>query len=245
MTKTLIILTGAEGTGKTTLAKKLLPHMWNAASFDAENILQVNPFIYGRKFVNLSIQNSVSLISNFFDAGYNTVLAGSFIGNLAGYDAFRKHFRYRATIYVVMLTASKPVRDKRRIKRDKPSTKRFRDKLDKKYPFDPALRDAKRDYTYIEIDNSRHSIKKTVQAIRKAIPEAFRDMPRGTIAQFDEEAGNGLIEREDGSEIRFHRTALAKPSPKPGWGDLVAYDTGEDESGSIAVNVIIIRPRRW
>ncbi len=83
MRHTLVILVGHEGTGKTTLVKALLPLLVpKSASFDAEDILQIHPFIFNAKFQTLAIQNSLSLIHNLFDAGYSTVAAGSFLNEI-------------------------------------------------------------------------------------------------------------------------------------------------------------------
>jgi len=172
--KSLIILTGPEGSGKTTVAKALLPELKIGASFDAENILQVNPFKMDAKFQKLAIDNSVDLIENFFEAGYQTVVAGSFIGDVDGYDAFRKIFKQKVNVYVLMVTATKAVRDKRRIKREKPSTKQERDWMEKNYPQDETLKSADRDYKYVEVDSSSLSVKQTIAKIKKVIPEVFK-----------------------------------------------------------------------
>lgn len=103
-----------------------------------------------------------------------TVLAGSFLGNLGDYDRFRKFFKRRVNIYMVLLAASKKVRDRRRIERDKPSTRRLSDMLDEKYPQDTSLASARRDYAYLEIDNSKLSIRKTIEIIKASMPDIFR-----------------------------------------------------------------------
>ncbi len=172
--RNLIILEGQEGAGKSTIIKAILPELTNGAAFDAENILQVNPFEYNLDFQKLAIQNSVSLIENFFTAGYRTVVAASFIGDIKQYDRFRKAFKKKTNIYIVMLVAPKSTRDQRRLKRKKPTTKYWRNRLDKLFPQDTSLKDAKRDYKYIEIDNGRLSINETVKAIKKALPGVFR-----------------------------------------------------------------------
>jgi hypothetical protein len=110
------------GCGKSTLAKAITSHLKNGASFDAENILQVNPFEFNDKFQSLAIKNSVSLIHNFYEAGFETIVAGSFISDRGGYDRFRKLLTVNPNIIVVMLTANKSTRDERIITREKSVT---------------------------------------------------------------------------------------------------------------------------
>tara|TARA_Y100000310_G_scaffold338639_1_gene428841 strand:- start:79 stop:591 length:513 start_codon:yes stop_codon:yes gene_type:complete len=165
--KKLILLTGQEGAGKTTIAKHILPHLKKGASFDAENILQVNPFIYNKKFQELAIRNSVDLINNFYNAGYTTVVAGSFFGDIKGYESLKKKLKYKCKTYIVYLSASKTVRDKRRLKRNKPTTKKMMDWIDKNHPKDTTLMNTKKDYVYIEIDNSNLSLQKTIRKLLK------------------------------------------------------------------------------
>ena len=64
-------------------------------------------------------------------------------------------------------------------------------------------------------------------------------MPKGTISQFEEKTGHGLIEQEDGSVVRFHRSALVTPSSRPRVGDHVTYDIGRDGNGPVAANITV------
>jgi hypothetical protein len=174
---TLVLLCGQEGAGKSTLAKGVTPYLKNGAAFDAENILQVNPFNFNDAFRALAIKNSISLIQNFFEAGFETVVAGSFIGNRDGYDAFRKLLQVDPKIYIVMLNASKVVRDERRITREKPTTREWRDDLDRRFPPDRSLYDSKSsgDYEYIEIDNSELTLAETLKQVCLQIPGVFTE----------------------------------------------------------------------
>jgi len=174
--QSLIIICGQEGVGKSTLAKAITSHLKNGASFDAENILQVNPFEFSAAFQALAIKNSVDLIHNFYAAGYEAVVAGSFINDRKGYDAFRKLLNVSPKIYIVMLNAAKQIRDDRRIKREKPTSKEIRELVDTKCPPDPTLRDSqkKADYIYLEVDNSELTVDTTIECLRHSIPDVFR-----------------------------------------------------------------------
>ena len=64
-------------------------------------------------------------------------------------------------------------------------------------------------------------------------------MPKGTISQFEEKAGYGLIQQEDGSVVRFHVCALVTLILDPGVGDHVTYDIGGDENGPGATDITV------
>ena len=101
MNKTLIILCGLEGSGKSTLTKALLPHLKNGAAFDAETILQVNPFEFNETFQNLAISHAADLIFNFYEHGFDTVVAASFINDRFWYDRFRTLLPGLYNIYLI------------------------------------------------------------------------------------------------------------------------------------------------
>lgn len=73
-------------------------------------------------FLNLMWNNVACLTRNFWEAGYRTVLAGSFLSNLGHDNAFRMVLPDDANISVVQLCAGKPTRDVRRAERPKQST---------------------------------------------------------------------------------------------------------------------------
>ncbi|PIR86913.1 MAG: hypothetical protein COU11_03605 [Candidatus Harrisonbacteria bacterium CG10_big_fil_rev_8_21_14_0_10_49_15] len=169
--KKLLIIAGQEGVGKSTLTKALLPELENGAAFDAENILQVNPFVFGPEFKDLAIANSMALVYNFFEHGYERVVAASFINGQDGYERLKPKLKHNPKILVLQLTASQEVRDKRRIEREKPTTKEWRDIVDavREKPFD------KEDpgYTYAEIDNSELTVDETVVMIKERMVDFF------------------------------------------------------------------------
>ncbi|MDD4989307.1 MAG: hypothetical protein PHV42_02675 [Candidatus Pacebacteria bacterium] len=172
--KSLLIICGREGAGKSTLAKAIVPYLKNGASFDAENILQVNPFLFDENFQSLALENSLDLIHNFFEAEYENVVAGSFLIDQNHFDAFKAKLKYESKIYILMLTVDKGIRDERRLNRDKKTTKEWMDLVDSKFYLETSLRDnADESYTYFEIDNSKMDVADTIELLKKQIPQFF------------------------------------------------------------------------
>jgi hypothetical protein len=170
------LVTGGEGVGKSTIMSALLPHTSNGAKIDAEDVGQVNPFTFDQPFLDLLWNNVTAVIMNYWAAGYPTVIAGSLLegDTHASFRQFRRRLPNDIGVYVVHLTASRQVRDERRIHRAKLSTKEWRERVDASYPTnDTSLRDNAGEYRYIPIDNSMQSSAETVAAIMRAIPEIY------------------------------------------------------------------------
>ena len=74
-----MVVTGGEGAGKSTVMAALLRQTPCGAKVDGEDIGQVNPFSFDRAFLDLLWSNLVAVIGNFWEAGYHTVIAGSFL----------------------------------------------------------------------------------------------------------------------------------------------------------------------
>lgn len=179
--RSLIVVTGGEGAGKTTVMRALLPHAPNAAKVDAEDVGQVNPFRMDEAFIRLLWDNVRGLICNFWAAGYSTVITGSFLveDTDSRYQQFRGGLPDDIDIYLVQLQASKTVRDRRRIEREKPSTKEWRDRVDAFNPGGTSLMNAESDYRYVRVKNDLQSVDDTVAVILQAIPEVFGDGSTG------------------------------------------------------------------
>lgn len=176
LTRSLILVTGEEGVGKSTLMSALLAHTPGGAKVDAEDVGQVNPFEFGPDFLDMLWRNVASVIGNFWDAGYATVITGSLLDGDT-YDSFRQFRQYlpsSVSIQIVHLHASKPERDRRRIRREKPSSKEWRDRVDAAYPpDDTSLRDHATDYGYIAIDNTALELDETLARVFAALPDLY------------------------------------------------------------------------
>lgn len=154
----------------------LLPRTPGGAKIDAEDVGQVNPFIFNQAFLDLLWDNVTSVIANYWAAGYPTVITGSLLDGdtHTGFRQFRMRLPDDIDVYVIHLTASKPVRDQRRIDRAKPSTKEWRDRVDASYPAgDTSLRDNANDYRYIPISNDAQQLTETLDMIMQTIPEIY------------------------------------------------------------------------
>jgi hypothetical protein len=168
----LIIISGEEGAGKSTIVRALLPSTPYGARIDAEDIGQTNPCPMDDTFFDLLRRNVAGLVENFWAAGYVNVIAGSFLRRYSDYVSFRQLLRPSA-VFLIDLLVDKEVRDHRRITRAKRTTQEWRDMVDQ-IPEDRTIRRATdADYRYIGIDTTDLDVGGTVQRIKGAIPEVY------------------------------------------------------------------------
>ena len=169
----LIIVSGEEGAGKSTIVRALLPSTAYGARIDAEDIGQTNPCPMDDTFFDLLRRNVAGLVENFWAAGYVNVIAGSFLRCYSDYVSFRQLLPRPAAVFLVDLLADRQVRDHRRITRAKQTTQEWRDMVDQ-IPEDRTIRQAAdADYRYIGIDTTNLDVAGTVQRIKDAIPEVY------------------------------------------------------------------------
>jgi hypothetical protein len=169
----LIIVSGEEGAGKSTIVRALLPSTPYGARIDAEDIGQTNPCPMDDTFFELLRRNMAGLVENFWAAGYVNVIAGSFLRRYSDYVSFRQLLPQPSAVFLVDLLVDKRVRDHRRITRAKQTTQEWRDMVDQ-IPEDRTIRQAAgADYRYIGIDTTDLDVAGTIQRIEDAIPEVY------------------------------------------------------------------------
>lgn len=169
----LIIVVGQEGSGKSTTVRALLEVTPQGAQIDAEDVGTVNPWRMDDAFMRLLHANVADLTRNFWDAGYQNVIAGSFMSNYSDYQKFRTRLARDANVYIIHLCATKQTRDARRIEREKESSEEWRDKVDRADPEDATLQNQDGGYHYIRIDNDALMVADTVAIVQHAIPEVY------------------------------------------------------------------------
>ena len=162
----LIIVSGEEGAGKSTIVRALLPSTPRGARIDAEDIGQTNPCPMDDTFFDLLRRNVAGLVENFWAAGYVNVIAGSFLRRYSDYVSFRQLLPRPSAVALVDLLVDREVRNRRRITRAKQTTQEWRDMVDQ-IPEDQTIRQAAdADYRYIGIDTTDLDVASTVQRIK-------------------------------------------------------------------------------
>ena len=171
----LIIVSGEEGAGKSTIVRALLPSTPRGARIDAEDIGQTNPCPMDDTSFDLLRRNVAGLVQNFWAAGYVNVIAGSFLSRYSDSMSFRQLLPRPSAVFLVDLLVDREVRNRRRITRAKQTTQEWRDMVDQ-IPEDQTIRQAAdADYRYIGIDTTDLDVARTVQRIKGAIPEVYAD----------------------------------------------------------------------
>jgi chloramphenicol 3-O-phosphotransferase len=169
----LVIVSGEEGAGKSTIVRALLPHTPRGARIDAEDLGQTNPCPMDDQFFDLLRRNVALLVRNFWSAGYGNVVAGSFLRSYVDYVAFRRLLAEPAEVFLVELRVTRDVREHRRLTRAKRTTQEWRDRVDL-IPEDVSLRRAVgADYRYVGVDTSGLDVAETVRKITAKIPEVY------------------------------------------------------------------------
>lgn len=157
------MVVGQEGVGKSTLVRALLPVLQHGAVLDGEDVGQVNPWVYDEAFRALHRRNVAAVVCGFWDAGYRTVVAGSFLSTRAEYDAFRPLLPDDAEVTVVQLRVDQAVRDARRTSRAKVTTQEWRDAVDRVDREDCSWAEPAADYRYVAVDTTDWTVDRTVQ----------------------------------------------------------------------------------
>ena len=115
----IIIVSGQAGVGKTTTAKLLLSNIDKSAYVEADSLAVVSPFIFNDDLVVLCLNNALSVISNYFTAGYSTVIFSGFLGKQSQLDYLINGIKDKSDIYLVWLEAQKEVRQNRKKERNR------------------------------------------------------------------------------------------------------------------------------
>lgn len=165
MPKKLIIIFGQEGAGKTTTIARLVNHIPHSAQIDAENVGQVNPWVFDDAFLQLLWKNVLDVTQNFWTFGYHTVITGSFFDGYPQYLDFRKRLPPDVEITLIQLCASKAVRDQRRAARQKAYNKQMSDWVDEHYPEDQEFQQHAGELDYLRLETSQLSVEATLALI--------------------------------------------------------------------------------
>jgi hypothetical protein len=177
----LMLITGQEGVGKSTVIRALLPRLHQGAAIDAEDVGQVNPWIYDDAFRELHRRNVGALVENFWAAGYANVVAGSFFETLTEYRAFRTLLTQEpVAVVVVELAAAKAERDRRRTTRAKITNQEWRDLVDRAHRPDESLSRSGQDagFRFVSLDTTALDLTATVAQVVAVAPRMFQDSSR-------------------------------------------------------------------
>jgi ABC-type phosphate/phosphonate transport system ATPase subunit len=169
----LLIVAGKEGAGKSTTVRALVKAIPGSARIDAEDVGEVNPWQVDDAYLQMLWKNVADLTRNFWNAGFRTVVAGSFASNVDHYRAYRNILNMPANVYVVQLCATKATRDVRRINREKETSEEWLDMVDRVDPEDTSFASANGDYKFLRIDNDGLDVLESVELIRQWAPEFF------------------------------------------------------------------------
>ncbi|MFI7644065.1 hypothetical protein [Nonomuraea sp. NPDC049400] len=169
----LILVSGQEGAGKTTIVRALLPHTPNGARIDAEDLGQVNPCLFDDAFWQLLRANVAALVRNYWGAGFENVIAGSFFRTRDDFLRFRELVPEADEVFMVQLLVQPEERQHRRLTRAKRTTQEWRDSVDQFDTVDTTLAADQDGYRYLAVDGTGMTPEQTVAVIVREFPEIY------------------------------------------------------------------------
>ncbi len=177
VTRRLLLISGQEGAGKTTIIRALLPHTPRGARVDAEDLGQVNPCLYDDAFWRLLRANVAGLVRNYWSAGFENVITGSFLGTRDDFLRFRELIPEVNEVYMVQLLVQPEERQHRRLTRAKRTTQEWRDRVDRHEKAGTTIEADQDGYRYFGVDSTGMTPEQTVEAIVREFPEIYGTPP--------------------------------------------------------------------
>jgi chloramphenicol 3-O-phosphotransferase len=173
----LILIWGQEGAGKTTIIRALLPHTPRGARIDAEDLGQVNPCLYDDGFWRLLRANVAVLARNYWAAGFQNIIAGSFFTTRDDFLRFRELVPEVDEVYMIQLLVQPDERQHRRLTRAKQTTQEWRDRVDQQDTGGTTIAANHDGYRYLAVDSTQMTPGQTVAAIIREFPEIYGPQP--------------------------------------------------------------------
>jgi len=131
----IILLSGFGGTGKSTVGTLLYEKLGNLALFEADHLFNIKPFVIGEKLGRIKLKNSLALIQNFLEEGYNNIIAVGLVWTQEELDAVVQKFSKDTQIFLIWLEAPKEIRFQRVLMRGEPGdTLEFLEEVEQKLP---------------------------------------------------------------------------------------------------------------
>ncbi|MFI6295966.1 hypothetical protein ACIBEJ_30515 [Nonomuraea sp. NPDC050790] len=169
----LILISGQEGAGKTTIIRALLPHTPKGARIDAEDLGQVNPCLFDDAFWQLLRANVAVLVRNYWAADFENVITGSFFTTRNDYLRFRELVPEVDEVFMVQLLVQPDERRHRRLTRAKRTTQEWRDRVDEFDAVDTTIAAKQDGYRYLAVDGTGMTPEQTVAVIVREFPEIY------------------------------------------------------------------------
>ncbi len=174
--KSIVIIFGQEGVGKTTIISALPEYIPNSAGVDGEDLINVNPWAWNEKNKKLLWENIIDTARNFWNFGYNPVITGSFFNYYSEFLEFKKLIPEEINIIVFQLCGGKAVRDERRVNRSKPYHKEKSDWVDEIYLEDRDFRIHNNKFSYLRIDTDDLTVEKTISIILRHLASLVQNL---------------------------------------------------------------------
>ena len=140
MKQRIIFISGHVASGKTILGEMVQEKLSSCARVESDFLILVKPFQMGPKLLALSTKNTIPVISNFLQEGYENILIVGGVWNQGQLDDYVQEFSTeKYDTHVFWLHASREVRNARALKRgDHGDNADWLEKVEKSLPY-PAL----------------------------------------------------------------------------------------------------------
>lgn len=150
MNQCIILISGFGGTGKSTCANLLFNKLDECALVEADHLFNIKPWAIGDKLGRIKLRNSLDVLQNFINEGYQHVICVGLVWSQAELDAVVQQFPAQThNLFLFWLSANKATRFDRVIKRGEPGdTEEFLEHVEQTVP-DPwplLLKDGHAEY---------------------------------------------------------------------------------------------------